>query len=96
MAGGVDYRDVALASAEIYDPATQRPPYRLQLLLNISTRLAVGTGDDVLIGGFIITGNAPKMVLLRAIGPSLANANPPVAGALADPMLELHERMAPS
>ncbi len=31
------------------------------------------------------------MVLLRAIGPSLANANPPVAGALADPMLELHE-----
>ena len=53
--------------------------------------MAVGTGDDVLIGGFIITGNAPKMVLLRAIGPSLANANPPVAGGLADPMLELHE-----
>ena len=64
--------------------------------LNISTRLAVGTGDDVLIGGFIITGNAPKTVLLRAIGPSLANANPPVVGALADPVLELHEPEAPS
>ncbi|HEY2799342.1 MAG TPA: putative Ig domain-containing protein, partial [Chthoniobacterales bacterium] len=38
---------------------------------NISTRLAVGTGDNVLIGGFIITGNAPKKVLIRAIGPSL-------------------------
>ncbi|HEY2801469.1 MAG TPA: Ig domain-containing protein, partial [Chthoniobacterales bacterium] len=40
-------------------------------LRNISTRLAVGTGDNVLIGGFIITGNAPKKVLIRAIGPSL-------------------------
>ena len=83
----IRYRDVTLASAELYvsgtTPAAQS--------LNISTRLAVGTGDDVLIGGFIITGNAPKMVLLRAIGPSLANANPPVVGALADPMLELHE-----
>lgn len=59
--------------------------------LNISTRLVVGTGDNVLIGGFVITGNAPKSVLLRAIGPSLRNADPPVAGALADPVLELHE-----
>jgi len=57
---------------------------------NISTRLSVQTGDNALIGGFIITGTQPKSVLLRAIGPSLANANPPVAGALADPILELH------
>ena len=59
-------------------------------VVNISTRLDVGTGDDVLIGGFIITGNAPKKVLIRAIGPSLGNAVPPVAGALPDPVLELH------
>jgi len=58
---------------------------------NISTRLAVQTGDNVLIGGFIVTGTQPKKVLLRAIGPSLSNANPPVAGALADPVLELHD-----
>ena len=45
--------------------------------INISTRLDVGTGADVLIGGFIVTGNAPKRVLIRAIGPSL-----PVAGTL--------------
>ena len=39
--------------------------------VNISTRLAVQAGENVLIGGFIITGNAPKKLLIRAIGPSL-------------------------
>jgi hypothetical protein len=53
-------------------------------LANISTRLRVETGDNVLIGGFIITGAAPKKVILRAIGPSL-----PLAGKLANPTLEL-------
>jgi hypothetical protein len=57
---------------------------------NISTRLSVQTDDNVLIGGFIITGTQPKKVILRGIGPSLGNANPPVPGALADPVLELH------
>ena len=60
-------------------------------LLNISTRLNVQTGDNVLIGGFIVTGTVPKKVILRAIGPSLASGNPPIADALADPILELHE-----
>jgi hypothetical protein len=54
-------------------------------VVNISTRLLVGTGDNVLIGGFIITGNAPKVVLIRAIGPSSG-----IPGALQDPILELH------
>ena len=53
--------------------------------LNLSTRMLVQTGDNVGIGGFIITGTTPKRVIVRAIGPSL-----PVAGALADPTLELH------
>ena len=44
------------------------------------------TGDSVLIGGFIITGTQPKRVIVRAIGPSL-----PLAGALADPILELRD-----
>ncbi len=60
-------------------------------LANISTRLQVGTGDDALIGGFIVVGTTPKRVMIRALGPSLANANPPVPGALADPTLELHD-----
>jgi sugar lactone lactonase YvrE len=59
-------------------------------LFNISTRLRALTGDNVLIGGFIITGDTPKDVILRAIGPSLADATPPVSGVLADPILELH------
>jgi hypothetical protein len=50
--------------------------------------MRVQTGDNVGIGGFIITGSVPKHVLLRAIGPSLTQSGVP--GALADPVLELH------
>jgi hypothetical protein len=53
---------------------------------NISTRLLVETGDNVLIGGFIVTGTHSKPVLLRGIGPSLK-----LDGKLADPVLELHD-----
>ncbi len=61
------------------------------LLRNISTRDHVLMGDEVLIGGFIITGGTTeKTVVIRGIGPSLSNANPPVPGALANPVLELH------
>ena len=55
--------------------------------LNISTRLGVQTGDNVLIAGFIITGAIPKQLLLRAIGPSLTAAD--IDDPLADPILEL-------
>jgi hypothetical protein len=65
-------------------------PHLFGKLVNISTRLDTLTGDDVLIGGFIITGTDSRQVVLRGIGPSLSNATPPVAGALADPVLELH------
>ena len=56
--------------------------------LNISTRVDVESGDNVGIGGFIITGTGSKLVVVRGIGPSLA---PGVSGALADPLLELHD-----
>ena len=55
-------------------------------LANISTRLAVGTGNNVLIAGFIVTGTQPKKIIVRGIGPTL-----PVNENLADPTLELHE-----
>ena len=55
-------------------------------LANISTRGFVQTGDDVMIGGFIIVGQTSQRVLVRAIGPSLS-----VQGKLADPTLELHD-----
>jgi hypothetical protein len=59
-------------------------------LANISTRGFVGAGDNVMIAGFIVgeTGSGPGRELLRAIGPSLSNAD--VAGALQNPSLELH------
>jgi len=50
--------------------------------------MRVQTGDNVGVGGFIITGTGPKHVLLRAIGPSLTASGVP--DALADPVLELH------
>jgi Domain of unknown function (DUF5122) beta-propeller len=52
---------------------------------NVSTRLRVQTGDNAMIGGFIITGTETKTVIVRGIGPSL-----PIAGALADPIIEVH------
>jgi hypothetical protein len=58
--------------------------------LNISTRLQIQSGDNVLFAGFIVTGPAgsTKKVLIRGIGPSLAQFG--VAGTIPDPLLELH------
>jgi sugar lactone lactonase YvrE len=70
----------------ILTPTPTPTPAQPTVLANISTRLLVGTGDNVLIGGFIVTGTQSKKVLIRAIGPSL-----PLAGVLADPTLELYQ-----
>ena len=75
-----------LSQTEPNDPASVVHTSRQ---LNISTRETVGTGDNVLIGGFIVTGSTPKSVLLRAIGPSLTNQG--LSGVLQDPVLELHK-----
>ena len=56
-------------------------------LANISTRLAVGIGDNALIAGFIVTGTQPKKVLIRALGPSVGFGAP----YLSDPTLELRD-----
>ena len=68
-------------------PMASLPPPQVtppRSLLNISTRMLTQNGDNVLIGGFIVTGTDPKEVVLRAIGPSL-----PVPSNLANPVLEL-------
>jgi hypothetical protein len=57
--------------------------------LNISTRANVGTGEDVLIGGFIVTGTEDKQVVLRGLGPSIVGVNDSL---LQDPMIELHDQ----
>jgi hypothetical protein len=58
---------------------------------NISTRLQVGTGDNVLIAGFIITGTTPKQLVIRALGPTLGQPPFNVPGVLGDTTLELHD-----
>jgi N-acetylneuraminic acid mutarotase len=57
-------------------------------LSNVSTRAFVQTGDDVVIGGFMIQGTQPKKVIVRALGPGLTQYGVP--NALANPTLELH------
>jgi hypothetical protein len=58
---------------------------------NISARGFVQTGDNVMIGGFIVQGTGPKTVIVRAIGPELAAPPFNIPNALADPTLELHD-----
>jgi matrixin len=60
-------------------------------LVNVSTRGRVGVGDDVLIGGLIVTGGNSKTVIVRALGPSLGTGAHPLAGVLVNPVLELHD-----
>lgn len=77
-----------VALAEIYD-ASENPSADYQRLINISSRGEVTSGENILIGGFIITGNAPKKVLVRGIGPGLAVHG--VNGPLADPILKVYQ-----
>ena len=60
-----------------------------QMLANISSRGGVLTGNNVMIGGFIVDGTAPKRVLVRSRGPSMAGAPFFVPGTLANPMVQL-------
>jgi hypothetical protein len=73
-----------VALVEVYDLS----PSLQSILSNISTRSLVETGDDVMIGGFIVQGTQPKNVIIRAIGPELSQYGVP--NPLADPTLELH------
>jgi len=77
------YVEPALAVSNACLSAPSPPPR----LINISTRGQVQTGFDVMIGGFVISGSSPKTVVIRAIGPSLANYG--VAGSLSNPQLQL-------
>lgn len=69
-----------------YSIVEQKPVAPPHSLLNVSTRMRAEAGDNALIGGFIIDGQEPKQVAVRAMGPSL-----PVAGKLADPVLQLFD-----
>lgn len=71
------------ALVEVYDLSATAPA----VLANIATRGAVFSGDDVLIGGFIVGGGGESStIVVRALGPSV-----PIDGALQDPTLEFHD-----
>jgi hypothetical protein len=75
-----------IALGEIYDLTETYSP-TTPVLVNASARCQVGSGAEVLIPGFVIGGDTPMRVLIRAVGPTLAQFN--VGGVLADPRLTL-------
>ncbi len=75
------------ATATATPVVTPSPTPRPAQATNLSTRLQVQTGDGLLIEGFIITGNSPKQVVLRALGPSLAGFG--ITNFVPDPVLQL-------
>ncbi|HEV2842922.1 MAG TPA: DUF5050 domain-containing protein [Chthoniobacterales bacterium] len=81
---GSNQTNLSNMSGEDIRPDWQRITLPAAQALQLSSRMFVQTGDNVGIGGFIITGSVPKQVVVRAVGPSS------VPGALADPVLELH------
>lgn len=77
---------IACAALAIF--ITQAQAQTPSKIIQLSTRMRVQVGDQVGIGGFIVTGTTPKQVIVRGIGPTLGQSG--ITGALADPVLELH------
>ncbi len=76
-----------LALAELYD-ADNEPLTSSVRLVNLSARAAIGTGRDVLVAGFSLIGSGNQVVLVRAVGPTLARFG--IASPLLDPKLEVY------
>jgi hypothetical protein len=85
---GINESDANFAFALDGPMSTPTPtPIPATRATNLSTRLLVGTGNDVGIGGFIVTGNGPRHLLIRGIGPSLSGMIP---NTLSDPSLQVY------
>ncbi len=77
-----------VALAEIYDAGTANESSATRLV-NVSSRGTAGQGGDAFIGGFVISGDATKTLLVRGVGPSLEKFG--VAGVLADPNVRVYD-----
>ena len=86
VSGAADSTGVTLVEAYDADTVFDETSPRL---LNLSTRGFVGTNDQLLIAGFVISGDTPKALLIRAVGPTLGGAPFGVPGVLADPFIRL-------
>jgi hypothetical protein len=60
-----------IALVEVYDADVNRSDAIQRRLTNVSTRSYAGTGEQKLVAGFVVSGPAPKQILLRAVGPGL-------------------------
>ena len=80
--------NTAYNSIPIHLESTKFPTVGPQAL-NLSTRGLVSGGDNVLIGGFIVSGTEPKTMVLRALGPTLSGYG--LSGVLTDPILSLYD-----
>jgi hypothetical protein len=80
--------NTAYNSIPIHLESTKFPAIGPQAL-NLSTRGVASSGDNVLIGGFIITGTDPKTMVLRALGPSLSGSG--LSNVLTNPVLNLFD-----
>ncbi len=78
--------DPGIALVEVYDADDSREPR----LVNVSARSRVGTGDDVLIAGFVLEGPGTMRLLIRAVGSTLADFG--VQGSLPDPVLAIRRQ----
>lgn len=64
-------------------------PAATDRMIGLSSRASVGTGDNIMVSGFVIQGSTPKQVVVRAIGPSLAQSN--IANPMADPQVTIYD-----
>lgn len=78
-----------VALVEAYDADGDPATARSRRLVNIATRGQIGSGEDVMIAGLVVTGPGPRTYLVRAVGPTLANLGVP--GAIEDPYLQIYK-----
>jgi len=84
---GTGWSNSGIGMVEIYDATAALDPTTPRMV-NISSRGLVGPGDEALIGGFVITGDQPRQVLIRGVGPTLATLG--VTEAVQDPIIYLY------
>ncbi len=84
------WNDAGIATSHNATLSVNAPP--ASRLVSIATRAYATTDNGVTIGGFVIDGNSPKQVLMRAVGPSLSTQGLPSTELLADPTIELHHK----
>lgn len=90
IARGLGVSPTGIAIVELYDADDAGPA-----IINLSTRGHVGTGASVMIPGFVISPEGARTLLVRAVGPRLAQAPFNLGDALADPILTIYQGQTP-